>query len=406
MNMLKKYVPERNARNRLMTRAQGLAEFALILPVLLVVLFVLIELARVLHAWLAVENGARQGIRYAVTMEYDPSKCGSPLLEDGTCPEADVPEARLASIHDAAWYGSSSIVRVKETEANADQPSYFHVVVCRPEDLIDPADASSPTTCAPNEEPGGPGDQIVIVVEFNHPILLPILSSIAPEIRLTSKREARIETFRVPLPADEKPALPTTTPKPTVTAKAPVPKPTCSMISAGGLNVGSTALSYEIFAVPSIYSGYNYKVELSDVNVWVYANDCNHDPSQLQWEGHSTGFAAGMCSLNDDDLMEHYFEAKMASPWAFSSTTPGASYQYHGTLKVSFNHVLDGAYSIQSIVTFPDFGIHCSVSRDYSTDTDKYPFPAPPSGPYTPPEPNPPEPNPPNPDPEPIIPPD
>ncbi len=40
-------------------RGQTLVEFALVLPVLLLLLFVIIELARLLHAWLAVENGAR-----------------------------------------------------------------------------------------------------------------------------------------------------------------------------------------------------------------------------------------------------------------------------------------------------------------------------------------------------------
>lgn len=406
MNLLRKHNSDQNVRNRLMTKAQGLAEFALILPVLLIVLFIMIELARVLHAWLAVENGARQGVRFAVTMEYDPSKCAHPPQADGTCAEADILEARLASIHDATWVGSASIVRVKEEDANSNDPSYFHVVVCSPEGLVDPPDASSPTTCAPNEYPGGPGEQVVVVVEFNHPVILPIMSSIAPKIRLTAKREARIETFRVPLPADERPALPTTTPKPTVTPKEPVPPPNCSMISAGGLNVGSTTLGYEIRAVPSEYSGYNYKVELKDVNVWVYAEDCNHDPTQLQWEGESTGFAAGSCSLNKDDLYEHYFEAKMGSPWGFSPSFPGATYQYHGTLVVSFNHVLDGAYSIQSVVSFSDFGINCPVFKDHSTDTDKYPFPADPSGPYTPPDPPPnPPPNPPDPG-DPVDPPD
>ena len=53
------------------TRAQGMVEFALILPVLLMTVFVIIELARVLHAWLAIENGARFGVRYAVTGEFD-----------------------------------------------------------------------------------------------------------------------------------------------------------------------------------------------------------------------------------------------------------------------------------------------------------------------------------------------
>ena len=56
-------------------RAQGMVEFALILPVILLLIFVIIEVARVLHAWLAVENGARFGVRYAVTGEFDDAQC-------------------------------------------------------------------------------------------------------------------------------------------------------------------------------------------------------------------------------------------------------------------------------------------------------------------------------------------
>jgi hypothetical protein len=37
-------------------KAQGLVEFALVIPILLLSLFVLIELARIFHAWKAVEN--------------------------------------------------------------------------------------------------------------------------------------------------------------------------------------------------------------------------------------------------------------------------------------------------------------------------------------------------------------
>ena len=67
--------PPATAPVRRRWRGQGVVEFALILPVMLLVLFVLVELARVLSAWLAVENGARFGVRYAVTGEYDIAYC-------------------------------------------------------------------------------------------------------------------------------------------------------------------------------------------------------------------------------------------------------------------------------------------------------------------------------------------
>jgi Flp pilus assembly protein TadG len=42
---------------------------------LLLVLFGIIEFARILQAWLSVENGARFGVRYAVTGQYNLAYC-------------------------------------------------------------------------------------------------------------------------------------------------------------------------------------------------------------------------------------------------------------------------------------------------------------------------------------------
>ncbi len=56
-------------------RAQSMVEFALTLPILLLLVFGIIEFGRVLQAWLALENGARFAIRYAVTGNYNPDYC-------------------------------------------------------------------------------------------------------------------------------------------------------------------------------------------------------------------------------------------------------------------------------------------------------------------------------------------
>ena len=66
-------------------------EFALILPVLLLMLFGIIEFARILQAWLSVENGARFGVRYAVTGEYNTTYC--------TTANIDLESGNDATIH-------------------------------------------------------------------------------------------------------------------------------------------------------------------------------------------------------------------------------------------------------------------------------------------------------------------
>ena len=110
-------------------RGQGLVEFALILPVMLVVIFVIIELARVLHAWLAVENGARFGVRYAVTGEFDEAYCliyGNP---DGKCwGQGEEDGARVPSIKDTARAGSVAILR--DETLLPGQPRFYKVTIC------------------------------------------------------------------------------------------------------------------------------------------------------------------------------------------------------------------------------------------------------------------------------------
>ncbi|HET92016.1 MAG TPA: pilus assembly protein [Chloroflexi bacterium] len=54
---------------------QTMVEFALILPLLLLLLFGIIEFGLIFHAWLTVESGARQAARYAVSGEYNTTYC-------------------------------------------------------------------------------------------------------------------------------------------------------------------------------------------------------------------------------------------------------------------------------------------------------------------------------------------
>jgi len=181
-------------------RGQGLVEFALILPVMLVVIFVIIELARVLHAWLAVENGARFGVRYAVTGEFDEAYCliyGNP---DGQCWTRDEEDgARIPSIKDTARAGSVAILR--DETLLPGQPRFYKITVCsnKPGVVYFPpdSDTSTPAECQPTEDPGGPGDRVSVTVDFDHPLIVPIISSWWPKLHLTAKREGIVEQFRV-----------------------------------------------------------------------------------------------------------------------------------------------------------------------------------------------------------------
>ncbi|MCH7586921.1 MAG: pilus assembly protein [Chloroflexi bacterium] len=212
---------------------QGMVEFALILPIILMSLFVIIELARVLHAWLAIENGARTAVRFAVTGEYNPANCDGGFAGLDCTFLSDEPEARVESIHEAAWAGSTSIIRVAEFEVTSIDPSFFKVTICDPITMVGPLSTFGETSCPGGEDPGGPGDRVTVVVEFNHPLFLPGLSSIWPQLRLTAMREATVETFRVLQSAGSPPTVVappipnTSTPPATIT---PLPQPDCENI--------------------------------------------------------------------------------------------------------------------------------------------------------------------------------
>jgi hypothetical protein len=238
------------------SRGQGLAEFALILPLVLFTIFVMIETARLLHAWISVENGARFGVRYAVTGEYDFGWCTS--LYGGPCDtQAKQDGARLPSIRDAT--NSGSVGLLKDPLASVGTPGFFKITICsnKPGLIYFPSDSntSTPADCQPLEDGGGPGDRVIVTVDFDHPLIAPILSSTWPKIHLTAKREGIVEQFRVArvvgLPATisiptftatvTSTATITTTPTPSLT---PTPTPDCSLIS-----VESAVLNGDYFDV-------------------------------------------------------------------------------------------------------------------------------------------------------------
>jgi Flp pilus assembly protein TadG len=63
-------------------RGQTLAEFALIAPLLVILIFGFVDAARLYHAWVTIEGAAREGARYGVTGRED---CATPSPTRLTC---------------------------------------------------------------------------------------------------------------------------------------------------------------------------------------------------------------------------------------------------------------------------------------------------------------------------------
>ena len=62
--------PHRNKRHK----GQTLVEFALTLPILLMLIFGIVEFGRAFQAWVTLENAAREAARYTTTGQYDTAK--------------------------------------------------------------------------------------------------------------------------------------------------------------------------------------------------------------------------------------------------------------------------------------------------------------------------------------------
>jgi Flp pilus assembly protein TadG len=173
---------------------QALVEFALILPILLIIIMGLFEFGRMFQVWLTVQYCAQAAARYATTGQQ--SVTGD--IYDS---------ARLAAIKAEAL--KNAVTLGVEPTAGPSDPGYFHVTVY----------ASDPP--APGVEyPGGPNARVVVDVVFNHPLITPLFNMLAPYVPLKAHSEMIVERFRHPgygTPPGKLPPTIIPTPTPTIT---------------------------------------------------------------------------------------------------------------------------------------------------------------------------------------------
>jgi len=212
-------------------RSQGVVEFALAAPILLMILFAIIDFSLLFSAWLLIQNISRQAVRYAVTGQFNPAYC-VPLAEacvstnpDTVARQAETSAmqdaARIPSIHDEANHYLAGLLL--DSSATQSQPGYLEVTICSSrhyptnpnltEFATLPGLTGSTTysecknrdTGDPGEDAGGPGDTVEVMVDFNHPFITPFLqlltlfsSSDTSWImtHLVASDQGVIETFR------------------------------------------------------------------------------------------------------------------------------------------------------------------------------------------------------------------
>jgi len=238
-------------------RAQALVEFSLTALVFLLLLVMIIEIARILQAYITVQHAARMGARYAVTGQWLEKYGSNPLAgwnPSSTNPLMHIPPCWPRFPDDPTGGGTPPGLPYYEPYRNArtcsieevtiiamaglnlnplalpGQPNYYQVVVSGVGDPVNPSNtfqrgfaAGDPILISHPEyaiytqqtipysaygypTPSGtsalirgfggkPQQKVVVQIEYRVPIVTPILSAIAPSVRVTGTAIMTNESF-------------------------------------------------------------------------------------------------------------------------------------------------------------------------------------------------------------------
>jgi hypothetical protein len=144
--------------------AQALAEFALIAPLLCLLIFGIIDAARMMQSYVTIQGAAREGARYAVTGRSD-------------C-DLSTPTRYDCIIH-----------VTEETSGNLDQ-SEFEVSV-RSWAFSSGGYASTPT----EDDAGIQCDNVEVSVEYQYHMITPLLSGVFGDVPMTASERLVNEPF-------------------------------------------------------------------------------------------------------------------------------------------------------------------------------------------------------------------
>lgn len=298
-------------------KAQGMVEFALVLPILLLLIFGIIEYSRLFYAWIIIENAARSGVRYAVTGNYNEDYCvdgpdqgGQKCDGEGRYDEIDL--ARIPSIRDEAQkilFGNIVDYNVTEND-----PNYLHTTICSGSDghaFVKPQMGGTQySECynasgSPEEHPGASGERVIVSVDYNFPFIVPFFKEMHPYFHLASYREGIVEQFRVSRVVN----IPATIVVPTVPTPPPTPTatPDCNQIRIESLAIAEDDLVASVSnnieedmpltdsqLIWENVGGRNQKVNFFKWNNRTYYNgDDAHSPTNATCSGNNCAFPDG-----------------------------------------------------------------------------------------------------------------
>jgi len=197
------------------SKGQALVEFAIIAVVLLMVIFLIIEAARILFAWGTVQNAARVGARYAITGQADRPDCP---VEDLPKFSAQCEDLRVASIISRTHTGLAGLP-LNEASGIFEDDEYYNIEVW--------GGMKGSGQLLPNFA-GTPGEAVVVRAYYRVPIITPFFRPILPSIPVFGQATMNNESFGQLGGASEGAGLPSVvvlgtagpTPSPTFTPSA------------------------------------------------------------------------------------------------------------------------------------------------------------------------------------------
>ena len=208
---------------------QALVEFALMAVVLMMIMFIIIEAARILWAWGTVQNAAREGARYAITGQFDWPDCAVSSLPKFNTPEY-CDDLRVASVISRTHIGLTGLP-LNETSGLFEDNDYYQIEVWG----VNQGGALQKNFA------GMPNMPVIVRAYYRVPIISPFFSSILPSIPVFGQVTMYNETFGElgggsnqgaalppPIPAIPTAGVtpsPTFTPTPDPSTSTPTPKP-------------------------------------------------------------------------------------------------------------------------------------------------------------------------------------
>jgi hypothetical protein len=159
-------------------KGQTLVEFALILPILLLILFIIIESGRIFQAYITVQHAAREGARYAVTGRWEEEFAG------------EEEKARVFSIEDIARNALAGLALAGPAgydEEGRILTGHYEIKIF--------GQNPNPPPALLEGYAGLPGEKVAVQVAYRLQVITPVLNAIAPSVPVVGYVEMINEDF-------------------------------------------------------------------------------------------------------------------------------------------------------------------------------------------------------------------